>query len=373
MKYFLLLFLLSFNAYANFADVKFGRYQIADSQWNVSVCMYTATCQIYSKNPGTAYKIPWTTGQLSWAAGDYIAFVETGNSTNPWKAIQYNSSGTQKAVMGNGRVINMGADYFFFVGSDNNTGQLFSPTIGMNTNAGVTWIGTLNPSITQLNTASANWTTTPLSSGQTYTAAPSLCCGGSSATFQANTTNTAKVVSFVNRTTADSQVYIEQIGDNNSITVQQTGTKNNYTKYVGNGFSNNITVTQTAANNTQTNYADISVSGNNNTVNVEQVALTETNGFSKGAFVTVSDNNNNITINQKNAANDYASVILSGGNKTVNVTQQGNGSHMADITLSGQPAALTLTQSGSTQQNYSINFNCSTVGGCAAIQVQQGQ
>ena len=100
-----------------FSDLKFGQYQIADSQWNVSSCMYTTTCQIYSKNPGTAYKIPWTSGQISWASGDYIAFVATGNSTNPWNAIQYNSSGTQKAVMGTGHIINMGTDFFFFVGN----------------------------------------------------------------------------------------------------------------------------------------------------------------------------------------------------------------------------------------------------------------
>jgi len=89
------------------SDLKFGQYQIADSQWNVSACMYTATCQIYSKNPGTAYKIPWTSGQLSWAAGDYVAFAATGDATNPWNAVQYNSNGTQKAVMGTGHIINM--------------------------------------------------------------------------------------------------------------------------------------------------------------------------------------------------------------------------------------------------------------------------
>ena len=46
---------------------------------------------------------------------------------------------------------------------------------------------------------------------------------------------------------------------------------------------------------------------------------------------------------------------------------------MADISLSGQPSSLSLTQSGNTQQYYSINFNCATAGGCAAISVTQGQ
>jgi hypothetical protein len=165
---FLMLLLLCSNAWAvTFTDLKFGQAQIADSQWNVSACMYTSTCQIYSKNPGTAYKIPWSSGQLSWAAGDYVAFVTTGNSTNPYNAIQYSSNGTQKAVMGTGHIINMGTDYFFFVGNDNNTGQLFSMTQGFNNTAGVTWTGTLNPTTQQVNTLAAGGSTTPLAAGQT--------------------------------------------------------------------------------------------------------------------------------------------------------------------------------------------------------------
>ena len=148
-------------------DLKFGQYQIADSQWNVSACMYTATCEIYSKNPGTAYRIPWYNGQLSWAAGDYVKFVTTGDATNPWNAIQYTSAGTQKAVMGTGHIINMGTDYFFFVGNDNNTGQLFSMTQGFANTGGVTWTGTLNPTVAQVNNYATNGSTTPLAAGQT--------------------------------------------------------------------------------------------------------------------------------------------------------------------------------------------------------------
>ena len=150
-----------------FTDLKFGQAQIADSQWNVQSCTQTATCQIYSKNPGTAYKIPWYTGQLSWAAGDYVKFVTTGDAANPYNAIQYTTNGTQKAVMGTGHIINMGADYFFFVGNDNDTGQLFSMTQGFANTSGVTWTGTLNPTIAQVNTYAANGSTTPLAAGQT--------------------------------------------------------------------------------------------------------------------------------------------------------------------------------------------------------------
>jgi len=166
------------------ADLKFGQYQVADSQWNVSACMYTATCQIYSKQPGTAYKIPWFNGQLSWGAGDYVAFVPTGDATNPWNAIQYTANGTQKAVMGTGHIINMGTDYFFFVGNDNDTGQLFSMTQGFANTSGVTWTGTLNPTIAQTNTYAQGGSTTVLAAGQTVTpSAPVVTVTGTAVTY----------------------------------------------------------------------------------------------------------------------------------------------------------------------------------------------
>ena len=173
-KIFLTLLLLCSNAYADLTDIKFGQSQIADSQWNVNACLNTTTCQIYSKNPGTAYKIPWTSGQVSWASGDYVKFSNSGNGSFPYTATQYTSAGTAKATLGNGKIVNMGSDYFFFVGSDNNTGQLFSGSSGMNNTSGVSWTGTLNPTVQQANTyANATYSTVPLTAGQTATTTPS--------------------------------------------------------------------------------------------------------------------------------------------------------------------------------------------------------
>jgi hypothetical protein len=352
------------------ADLKFGSAQIADSQWNVSACTQTATCQIYSKNPGTAYKIPWWSGQLSWATGDYVAFVATGDATNPWNAIQYTSNGTQKAVMGTGHIINMGTDYFFFVGNDNNTGQLFSMTQGFANTNGVTWTGTLNPTVAQTNAYATNGSTTPLAAGQTAApSAPTLCCGGSSASFNANPTNSANVQAFVNRTTNDSQVNIEQIGTQNVVEVNQSGTRNNYVEYYGNGLSNTVDISQTGNANTQVNYVDLRVVGNFNSVNLQQTST----GGGKGIFADVSNNNNSLLVQQKDSGSHYAEVTLSGGNKNVDILQQGSASHMAKINLSGTGTDLSLTQSGSNQNYYSITHNCTAVGGCAKITVTQGQ
>lgn len=174
MKYLLslLLFVCS-SSWAALTDIKFGQYQVADSQWNVNACLNTTTCQIYSKNPGTAYKIPWTSGQLTWANGDYVKFELSGNASFPYLAKQYDSAGNVKATLGTGKIVNMGPDYFFFVGNDNNTGQLFSGSSGMSNTNGVSWTGTLNPTVAQADTyANATYSTVPLAAGQSATQTP---------------------------------------------------------------------------------------------------------------------------------------------------------------------------------------------------------
>jgi hypothetical protein len=198
--------------------------------------------------------------------------------------------------------------------------------------------------------------------------APSLCCGGSSAAFPIDTEKSASMQAFINRTTQDSQVYIEQIGDSNTIVVNQTGTRNNYVGYYGNGSSNNIDITQSGNSSTVANYTNLTVLGNNNNVDVVQ----QSTGGAKGVYATVNDNANTVTIQQKDAGNHHLDLTLSGGNKTVDILQQGSAAHMADITLGGAGArSLNLTQQGTAQQFYSINSICAS--SCEAITVIQGQ
>jgi fibronectin-binding autotransporter adhesin len=198
---------------------------------------------------------------------------------------------------------------------------------------------------------------------------PQFCCGGSNSAFTPNAVNTAKVTTFVNRTVKDSQVYIEQLGDNSTIVVNQTGTVNNYAEYNGTGNNNTINISQSGNGSTTANYVELNVFGNTNTVNLTQTST----GGSKNIQATVNNSNNSLTILQKDAGSHYAEVMLSGGNKTVDITQEGSAAHRAKIELSGTPIGLTLTQSGSTQQHYSINYNCTTAGGCGPVTVTQGQ
>ena len=210
-----------------------------------------------------------------------------------------------------------------------------------------------------------------LATDATYWAAqaPVLCCGGSSTAFVNTPANTAKVAAYKNRTTADNQVYIEQLGNSNTITVEQTGTKNNYAEYYGNGSGNTVNIKQSATVPTAVNYVEMRIVGNTNTATITQ----QNAGGEKSAFVTVNDSNNSVLLTQKDSGNHYAEVSLSGGSKNVDILQQGSGNHQAKVGLTGLPVDLSLTQSGSTQQSYSINFNCATAGGCQKITVSQGQ
>lgn len=187
--------LISKAGHAALTDIKFGQSQIADSQWNVSACTTTTTCQIYSKQPGTMYKIPWTSGQWSWQAGQYVQFSLTGNASYPYEGKVYNSNGTLAGTIGTGKIVNMGPDYFFFVGNDNNTGQLFSGSTGMSSTGGVSWTGTLNPTIQQADTyANASYSTVPLTAGQTATSTPNSSGGPPPPNWQVIRTNSNPVV-----------------------------------------------------------------------------------------------------------------------------------------------------------------------------------
>jgi hypothetical protein len=382
MKHLILLFSIwcvtTLSQATGLVDLKFGQAQIADSQWNVNACTTTNTCEIYSKNPGIAYMIPWTSGQLSWAAGDYVAFVTTGDAANPYNAIQYNANGTQKAAMGTGHIINMGADYFFFVGNDNDTGQLFSMTQGFANTSGVTWTGTLNPTTAQVNTYAANGSTTPLAAGQT--AAPSgptieggtitqanaptsqtITSGGGSSAGPTNEQQTRYNAWNNGLQAADNYLYIEQVGGNYSVVnVSQSGTKN--TMYLEiNGNTNTINAEQIGQN-----YLNALVQGNTNTVTSLQ---TNASGSSYQETKIISGNNNTINVTQKDNGNNLMFNTITGNSNTITAVQEGGGNHYLENKLTGNGNSVLANQSGSTANK--ANIDLTNAGGAATLDLQQ--
>lgn len=197
-------------------------------------------------------------------------------------------------------------------------------------------------------------------------------------------------------------IYIDQIGDNNNITIRQgvtiTGKNrielyangnnntlnlnqgynadgsipvseyNNHYQYLNlSGASNNITTKQINGNSSVGHFMETTISGNTNTVNSIQQGT-----GSKTLFLNVNGGSNGVTVNQKDGGQHYLDLSLTGNGHTVNATQEGAGNHAATINLtnSGGAATLNLNQGGSTNQVYSIQQSCATAGGCVTTITQ---
>jgi hypothetical protein len=189
------------------------------------------------------------------------------------------------------------------------------------------------------------------------------------------------------------EIQIEQIGDNNNITIRQgvNVTGNNRIELYSNGNYNTLNLNQgytttgtVSAGDSNNHYLNLNLIGNNNTVTKQQ---TGTNNFlettisgnnnnitniqqgtsGKILFQNVSGNNNTVTTNQKDSGQHYLDLKLTGNGHNVSVTQQGTGNHAAtiDLTNSGGAATLNLNQSGATNQVYSIQQSCANSAGCS--------
>lgn len=183
--------------------------------------------------------------------------------------------------------------------------------------------------------------------------------------------------------TYNNTVYIDQIaGDNNTVTITQTGTKNRIDMTLNGLGSNNInnnqigsnyllnTVTgqfnQVTTNQTQsvgTNYAETIIQGNSNIIN-----HTQTSNNNRILFANISGNNNSVTTTQSGGGQHELTVKLMGNGHTVLVDQSGAaGANKAliDLTNSGGPASVDLQQSGG--KTFGIIQSCMNPAGCTTV------
>jgi len=189
------------------------------------------------------------------------------------------------------------------------------------------------------------------------------------------------------------EIQIEQIGDNNNITIRQgiTVTGKNRIELYSNGNYNTLNLNQgyttsgtVSIGDSNNHYLNLNLIGSNNTVTKQQTGTSNfiestingnTNNVSniqqgtgpKILFQNISGNNNTVTTNQKDSGQHYLDLKLTGNDHNVGVTQQGTGNHAAtiDLTNSGGAANLNLNQLGSTNQVYSIQQSCVNAAGCS--------
>lgn len=253
----------------------------------------------------------------------------------------------------------------------------------------------------QYSTNNTTWAvvpTTMLATDSTYFA-PTYSSSITSTQQASKTANT-----LLRQAQSGNEIDIEQIGDNNSITIRQGSTlagKNRMSVYA-NGNSNTLNLNQgynqtgtVDGIDTNNHYQMLHLTGNNNSVTTVQkdtgsgvgqymettisgsnnvVDLKQSNISGKILFTNVNGSNNNVTATQKDGGMDYLDIKLLGNGHTVNALQQGGGNHAAtiDLTNSGGASTVNMTQQGSTAQTYSIQQSCATPTGCTTA-ITQGQ
>lgn len=245
-----------------------------------------------------------------------------------------------------------------------------------------------------------------------------------------STQQQSRVTAFQNRTITNNSIYIDQVGDNNTVNITQTG---NHSSISGigqqaaslQGNNNTITVRQGAAvADTNKNEINLRNQGNYNTLNINQgvtttgASVNSTNGMYQSVDVigsynavttqqtntggvgghymetTVNGNTNNVTAKQTDNGNKTMFNTVNGNNNTVTATQSGTGQHYLETILTGNGNSVTATQTGSLANNASIsitnaggpgsvdlqqsggaNYNitttCVTAGGCGTVTVRQ--
>jgi hypothetical protein len=178
-------------------------------------------------------------------------------------------------------------------------------------------------------------------------------------------------------------VYVEQIGDNTSVSITQTGAGNLVNGNVGGtgntddaaiirGDLNDVTISQIGASNTVSMIINNETSGAGSTVVISALGSGNNQTIGCGTAVSsdcnasvirseISGNNNN-TVQTLSGGVVQSKIAITGNYNNVTHTASGAGAHNGEITVSGSGTsqlanAVTLTQSGTTAKNAVITSN----------------
>jgi fibronectin-binding autotransporter adhesin len=377
-----------------FTGVHFGAAQVADTQWNISACTTTSTCQVYSTHPGGTYE---TGSWLAIGSTQYVTFIpNTGSdsATNPWTMILVNADGTFTSL-GTGRVLVQGVDstgniYLFFTNANYN-GTLLSGNLGLS-GQGVTFTGTANPTVAQTNTLASNMSSTPLAAGQTGGT------GGGSSPTVVSTQNTTILTTTTSGSTVNtySQPVIITTWSDGSQTTANNGSATLVSSTVTGGGGGTTSGQQsdiTGFNSNPINGAGIYIrqSGSNDVITISQIGTHNLIGGINQQFAVVQDGNNYISIKQGNgnpgkneidlsvtggsnnlyltqasdpngvsAGDNYQKVNIAGFSNTVTTSQTNDGGlvgHFAEINVTGNYNTVSVTQGNNTQKQAFVSAN----------------
>jgi hypothetical protein len=165
---------------------------------------------------------------------------------------------------------------------------------------------------------------------------------------------------------AANEVYIEQSGDDSTITINQDGSNNKIGQeltpaFIGGG-SNIVTIDQIGMNNT----LDLVVNGAGTSVVVSAIGSNNDQTIHCGSTMSAScsqsvirseiTGSNNTTIQNLNqGANHESKISITGDSNSVTHTSTSNGTTSAQITVVGDSNTIGVTQSGTTNNTVKVN------------------
>jgi hypothetical protein len=162
------------------------------------------------------------------------------------------------------------------------------------------------------------------------------------------------------------EVYIEQIGNNSTVTITQEGADNRIgttlnPAYIGSG-SNTVIIDQIGSTNTLDMVVNgagtdvtVSTTGSNNVQEIN-CGTTGSAGCSGSTITqTIAGDTNTVTQNLGDGANHTSNITVTGDTNAVTHTSTATGTTSADITVLGNTNTVGVTQSG--MLNHSVVVN----------------
>lgn len=158
-------------------------------------------------------------------------------------------------------------------------------------------------------------------------------------------------------------------GNTNNIDISQYGIKNYAKVQTTNGNDNSVNVYQHNTGGAQVlgHFSETLITGSNNTVTTNQMGDGE-----KINFTNINGNLNTVNHLQNGAGTKYSDIKAIGNSHSITLDQKDGGSHGAriEVTNAGGSSSINVLQQGNTNQTYSIQQMCATVGGCS-VSIQQ--
>jgi len=351
------LILLPTTAVASILDIKISPAQIFDVQWNISGTTFNAwnfTRPYYSVNQnGTSCSFcQMTTQQVQnvFNNNQYFGFFESTTNPGTYGLAVFNQDGTRDWVLHNtGSFRALSPDVVFYNGNGF-WGTVITLGAGYNYGDSASFENIINfPTNEDLTTFTPS-STEPLAAGETAPtqSSPTPVFASSISQQQINTRTQA----FAN--TTGNMVDLTIVGNQNTVDIEQASL-GNYLEMQITGNSNTIETIQSGTN-LDRNFALIDLLGSSN-----ELTFIQQGNSNKTAFVEIDGLYGVFNITQRGAGEHFLEFASLGDDAVVNILQDGVGNHSATINLenAGGSWEFDLIQSGSTNQIYSLPHSLS--------------